>query len=77
MDIPGWGIESELQLQPMPQQQQRRTLNPLCPARESNLHIPCDLSYRGQILNPLSHGGNPHTEIFRDEMIESLGPAPR
>ena len=54
MDVPGPGIESELELRPMPQLQQCWILNPLCQARDRT-GASTEIS---QIINPLHHSKN-------------------
>ena len=79
MEVPRLGVESELQLQayaiatamPDPSRiydlchslQQHRILNPLSEARDQ-IPLLTETTRLYQILNPLSHNGNPSSQIF-------------
>ena len=65
MEVPGPGIEFELQLQPTLQLKQAGSFNALGGARAgqgSNLHLHSDLSHC-RILIPLCHSKNSHSNI--------------
>ena len=58
MEVPGPGIKSEPQLQPMPQLQQHWILNPPHGAGDLNPLFCTNPNHCSQILNPLCHNRN-------------------
>ena len=68
MEVPGPGIESEPKLQPTPQLQQYRILNPLHRARDQTSAS----TETNWIINPLRHSRTPWLYIYSRNTVKNL-----
>ena len=64
MEVPSPGMESKLELQPTPQLQQQRILNPLCWARDQTSAA----TETSKIINPLCHSRNFHITVTSNNL---------